>query len=123
DHRHIGHVEVPDGPVGPEDGARRRLPAALALALFAPATTAGCSRAAEPPPAAAASPPAQAAEAPPAGNGSGTVSGTVSASGTAGGVLEPETAREFPPQPGKPVVEQGGRTLGPRLLARRTGRP
>jgi plastocyanin len=96
--------------------------AALVAAI---AVAAACSRRAEPPPASAAAAPAasSAAAAAPAADGAARVVGKVPASGLAVIALEPKTAREFPPQDEKPVMDQVGLTFGPELLLVRTGEP
>ena len=38
-------------------------------------------------------------------------------------MLEPRTKREFPPQDGKPVMDQVGQAFGPDVLLVRTGQP
>ena len=53
----------------------------------------------------------------------GRVVGRVQASGTAVVVLEPKSARTFPPQTDKPVMDQVSLTFGPELLFVRTGQP
>jgi plastocyanin len=55
--------------------------------------------------------------------GTGSITGQVHADGTAVVVLEPKTARSFPPQTEKPVMDQVGLTFGPELLLVRTGQP
>jgi plastocyanin len=102
----------------------KRSCAARAIAFLVCGTAAACSRQTGPP-ATAAPPPAASAVAAPAlpASSSGTVSGTVSASGTAVVVLEPKTERSFPPQAEKPVMDQVGLTFGPELLIVRTGEP
>ena len=95
---------------------------AVVLALVAVA--AGCSKPAEPLPAAArdtTTPPATSTSA--ASEASATVVGKVHASGLAVVALEPKAARTFPPQPEKPVMDQVGLTFGPDLLLVRTGEP
>jgi plastocyanin len=101
----------------------KRSPGATrAIALVIAASGGACSRPAPPPPAASSTPaPVVASTSAPAS--SGTVSGTVGASGTAVVVLEPTTARTFPPQAEKPVMDQVGLTFGPELLVVRTGEP
>jgi plastocyanin len=47
----------------------------------------------------------------------------VQATGAAVVVLEPKTARTFPPQTETPVMDQAGLTFGPELLIVRTGAP
>ena len=92
------------------------------LALIAVCVAASaCSRADAPAPLAAAAPPPAEAGAP--GATRGTVNGAVRATGTAVVVLEPKTARSFPPPDGTPVMDQAGLTFGPELLLVRTGYP
>jgi plastocyanin len=80
-----------------------------------------CSKPGAPPrPAASAAPPPAAATSAAA---SGSVSGRVQATGTAVVVLEPKTARTFPPPDETPVMDQAGLTFGPELLLVRTGSP
>ena len=92
--------------------------AALVAAI---AVAAACSQRAEPPPSSAAA--ASTAAATPAADGAARVVGKVLASGLAVVALEPKTAREFPPQEEKPVMDQVGLTFGPELLLVRTGAP
>ncbi len=86
--------------------------------------TAACSRSDPPSPAAAApaAPPVTVAA---TGSQSGRVVGTVKGAGggTAVVVLVPKSARTFPPQDGKPVMDQVGLTFGPELLLVRTNQP
>jgi plastocyanin len=80
-----------------------------------------CSQS-EPPPSPAvgeAPPPAATA----ANAGTGSIAGRVHAKGAAVVVLEPKTARAFPPQNDKPVMDQQGLSFGPELLLVRTGQP
>jgi len=90
--------------------------AALVAAI---AIAAACSHRAEPLPSAGAS----AAAAAPAAGRTARVVGKVPASGLTVIALEPKTAREFPPQDEKPVMDQVGLTFGPELLLVRTGEP
>ena len=83
-------------------------------------TTCACSKPAPAPsPAVAAAPPAAAASSP----ASGSIAGRVQTTGTAVVVLDPKTARTFPPPSEKPVMDQAGLTFGPELLLVRTGYP
>ena len=83
-------------------------------------TTCACSKPAPAPsPAVAAAPPAAAASSP----ASGSIAGRVQTTGTAVVVLDPKTARAFPPPSEKPVMDQAGLTFGPELLLVRTGYP
>ncbi|HET6957188.1 MAG TPA: plastocyanin/azurin family copper-binding protein [Vicinamibacterales bacterium] len=73
-------------------------------------------------------PQAVAAAAPPAAESrsstaSGSVTGRVTANGTAVVVLDPKTPRTFGPPDEKPVMDQAGLTFGPELLLVRTGFP
>jgi plastocyanin len=54
---------------------------------------------------------------------SGSVTGRVTANGTAVVVLDPKTPRTFGPPDEKPVMDQAGLTFGPELLLVRTGFP
>ena len=94
------------------------LVAAIAVAI-------ACSQRAQSPPSNGATAPAASstAAATPAGDGAARVVGKVPASGLAVVALEPKTAREFPPQDEKPVMDQVGLTFGPELLLVRTGEP
>jgi plastocyanin len=95
--------------------------AALVAAI---AMAAACSRPAAPPPAGSATaPPASAAASVAAPDGAARLVGKVQASGLAVIALEPKTARAFPPQAEKPVMDQVGLTFGPELLLVRTGEP
>jgi plastocyanin len=99
---------------------------ASALALIVVTLTSGCTKPAEP--AAGASAPAAASAAATdvaatRANAGGKVVGNVQAGGTAVVVLEPKSARTFPPQREKPVMDQVGLTFGPELLLVRTGQP
>ena len=91
-----------------------------ALLIAVCLTACACSKAEPPPPAAVAA-------APPAAAGSsaarGSIAGRTHATGTAVVVLEPKTARTFPPPDEKPVMDQAGLTFGPELLLVRTGFP
>ena len=58
-----------------------------------------------------------------AGAATGSVVGSVHATGTAVVVLEPKSARTFPPPDEMPVMDQAGLTFGPELLLVRTGYP
>ena len=83
---------------------------------------AACSKSEPAPPATAAAAPAAAPVA--ASNaGTGSITGQVHADGTAVVVLEPKTARTFPAQTEKPVMDQVGLSFGPELLLARTGQP
>ena len=88
------------------------------VALFA------CSRSDPPPPPAAApgAPPVSVAA---TGAQGGRVVGTVKGAGGATAVvaLVPKSARTFPPQDEKPVMDQVGLTFGPELLLVRTNQP
>jgi plastocyanin len=73
-------------------------------------------------------PPAAAEAAPPAiesrpSAAGGSVTGRVTAKGTAVVVLAPKTPRTFGPPDEKPVMDQVGLTFGPELLLVRTGYP
>jgi plastocyanin len=89
------------------------------------AIAAACSPRAEPPPSSSAAVPAAASPAAtsPAAASAARVVGKVPASGLAVVALEPKTAREFPPQDEKPVMDQVGLTFGPEVLLVRTGEP
>jgi plastocyanin len=91
----------------------------VAVALCVAAVA--CSKSEPAPPAAAA--PAAAAPVAASSPGTGSVSGHVRADGTAVVVLEPKTARSFPAQTEKPVMDQVGLTFSPELLLVRTGEP
>lgn len=94
-----------------------------ALLIAAIALAAGCSKGDEPPPSTVpVSAPAPPPSAAPAGSGARIV-GTIHASSLAVVALEPKTTRAFPPQAGKPVMDQVGLTFGPELLLVRTGEP
>ena len=80
---------------------------------------AACSKAEAPAPVAA----APAAAAAPAVGDSGTVEGRVPAGSTSVVVLEPKSAKTFPPPTEKPVMDQAGLMFGPELLLVRTGYP
>ena len=80
-----------------------------------------CSTSEAPPSPAVTAPPPPAATASTAASGS--VAGSVHATGTAVVVLEPKTARAFPPQTETPVMDQVGLSFGPELLLVRTGQP
>lgn len=91
------------------------------LALIAVCVAASACSQSKPPPSSAvaeAPPPAVAANA-----GTGSIAGHVHTTGAAVVVLEPKTARTFPPQHDKPVMDQQGLTFGPELLLVRTGQP
>jgi len=91
---------------------------ALCALLFS-----SCSNASQPPPA---SPPAQTAPPPAASAATSRVVGKIAAAGTENPpviVLEPKTARAFPPQSEEPVMDQVSATFGPSLLFVRTGQP
>jgi plastocyanin len=92
----------------------------VALVLFSAA--AGCSKPPAPPSASAGSSGPTTAVTTRAA-GSDRVDGVVHASGTAVVVLEPKTARSFPPQIETPVMDQVGLSFGPELLLVRTGEP
>jgi len=96
--------------------------AALVAAI---AIAAACSQRAEPTPSRDAAAPAAASSAAAAAtaDGAARVVGKVQASGLAVIALEPKTARAFPPQDDKPVMDQVGLTFGPELLLVRTGEP
>ena len=92
---------------------RRRSIGWLAAAVIVSA----CSRA-EPP----APPPAAATTAPPApASNAGRIVGKVQGGGIAIVVLAPTTARTFPAQDEKPVMDQANLTFTPELLLVRTG--
>lgn len=55
--------------------------------------------------------------------GTGSIAGHVHTTGAAVVVLEPNTARTFPPQSEKPVMDQVGLSFSPELLLVRTGQP
>jgi plastocyanin len=89
--------------------------------LIAVCAAAGaCSKSEAPPPVPVAAPPPAAAA---AGSASGSVAGSLHATGTAVVVLEPKDARTFPQQSEKPVMDQEGLSFGPELLLVRTGQP
>ncbi|MBW8865814.1 MAG: hypothetical protein JF610_00530 [Acidobacteria bacterium] len=95
-----------------------------AALIAAIAIAAACSQRAEPPPSGAAAPAASSSAATAATtDGAARVVGKVQASGLAVIALEPKTARAFPPQDDKPVMDQVGLTFGPELLLVRTGEP
>jgi plastocyanin len=97
-----------------------------ALALLFVAAIAACSKPAAPPaaaPATADHAPSSTASTAPAPSSAGKVIGRIAGAGTAVVVLEPQTARAFPPQTDKPVMDQAGLTFGPELLVVRTGQP
>jgi plastocyanin len=96
----------------------RHAPLIAAIALAA-----GCSNSAESPPSAAPAATSAPAAAPAAADGSAQIVGKIQASGLAVVVLEPKTARTFPEQTDKPVMDQVGQTFGPELLLVRTGEP
>jgi plastocyanin len=84
------------------------------------AAACACSKPEAPPAPGAAAPPPSAAS---SAAGSGSVAGSVHATGTAVVVLEPKSARAFAPPGEKPVMDQAGLTFGPELLLVRTGYP
>ena len=88
------------------------------------AVMAGCSKPPEPPPAATtpASAPSTATATTSAAQ-PGRIVGKIHASGTAVVLLEPKSARTFPAQTDRPVMDQVGLTFGPELLLVRTGQP
>ena len=91
-----------------------------ALLIAACVTACACSKAEPPAPAAAvAAPPAVGASS----AAHGSIAGRTHTTGTAVVVLEPKTARTFPPPEEKPVMDQAGLTFGPELLLVRTGFP
>jgi plastocyanin len=96
-----------------------------AALIAAIAIAAACSQRAEPPPSGGAAAPAASSSAATAAtaDGAARVVGKVQASGLAVIALEPKTARAFPPQAEKPVMDQVGLTFGPELLLVRTGEP
>ena len=95
-----------------------------ALAAASIALAAGCSRPTEKAAApTATSAPAPATPASAAPDTTATIVGKVRASGLAVVALEPNSARAFPPQPDKPVMDQVGLTFGPEVLLVRTGEP
>jgi plastocyanin len=89
------------------------------IALCAAAAACSKSEAPRSPAAAASLPPAATT----AGSAIGSVAGSIHATGTAVVVLESKTARTFPPQSEKPVMDQEGLSFGPELLLVRTGQP
>jgi len=91
------------------------------LACAACIAVAACSKPAPPGPEATRAAPPRVASSTNAAAGS--VSGRVQATGAAVVVLEPKSARTFPPQTEKPVMDQAGLTFGPELLIVRTGEP
>ena len=95
---------------------------ASALALLVATMAGGCTKSAEPP-AVMPAPAATGVAATDANRKAGQIVGRVQASGTAVVVLEPRSARTFPPQSEKPVMDQVGLTFGPELLLVRTGQP
>ena len=96
-----------------------------AALVAAVAIAAACSQRAEPPPSNGTATPtaSSSSAAAPGGEGATRVVGKVPASGLAVIALEPKTARTFPPQAEKPVMDQVGLTFGPELLLVRTGEP
>jgi plastocyanin len=92
-----------------------------AAVVAAMAIAAACSPQRQEPP--AATPATAAAPAAAVADGTSRVVGKVQGSGLAVVALEPKTARVFPPQSGKPVMDQVGLTFGPELLLVRTGEP
>jgi len=96
-----------------------------AVLVAAIAIAAACSQRAEPRPSSGAAAPAAASTTAtaPAADRAARVVGKVPASAPAVIALEPKTAREFPPQDEKPVMDQVGLTFGPELLLVRTGEP
>jgi plastocyanin len=91
----------------------------LLIALCAAACACSKGEPAAPAVAAAAPPPAESRSS----NPSGSVTGRVTANGTAVVVLDPKTPRTFGPPDEKPVMDQAGLTFGPELLLVRTGFP
>ena len=91
-----------------------------ALLIAVCLTACACSKAEPPPPAVVAVAPAAAAGSSAA---RGSIAGRTHSTGTAVVVLEPKTARTFPPPEEKPVMDQAGLTFGPELLLVRTGFP
>ena len=91
-----------------------------ALLIAVCLTACACSKAEPPPPAVVAVAPAAAAGSSAA---RGSIAGRTHSTGTAVVVLEPKTARTFPPPDEKPVMDQAGLTFGPELLLVRTGFP
>ena len=89
------------------------------IVLCAAASACSMPDAPPPPAATATAPPAAAAT----GAASGSVTGSVHATGTAVVVLEPKGAKTFPPPDEPPVMDQAGLTFGPELLLVRTGFP
>ena len=90
------------------------------LALIAACVAAfACSKHEALSPPAVTAPPASAAS----GAATGSIAGSVHATGTAVVVLEPKTAQTFPPPAETPVMDQAGLTFGPELLLVRTGYP
>jgi plastocyanin len=105
-------------PACPRDASERatRRCAAVVFVLL----LSGCAKSSDPPPTTAV--PARAATS----STAGTVNGKAplpSSRGAVVVVLEPRTAREFPAQAEKPVMDQVGLTFGPELLFVRTGQP
>jgi plastocyanin len=96
---------------------------ASTLALLVVALAGGCTNPAEFPQTTAAAPAGTGAPATGSNARSGMIVGKVQASGTAVVVLEPKSARTFPAQSEKPVMDQVGLTFGPELLLVRTGQP
>jgi plastocyanin len=86
------------------------------------AAACACSKTEPAAPAAAVAPP-PAIESRSSSNAGGSVSGHVTANGTAVVVLDPKTPRPFGPPDEKPVMDQAGLTFGPELLLVRTGYP
>ena len=98
---------------------------ATLVAIF-PLLLVGCSPRSETPSSTAATPAAQPAPGEAAGNAPGRVEGTVPAPAAGAAVvvmLEPQVAREFPPQSDKPLMDQVGQAFGPDVLIVRTGQP
>ena len=93
----------------------RRL-AVVAICIAA----AACSRREPPPPPVPTAAPAAVAA---PGSASGTVAGHLHPGSTAVVVLEPKSARTFPPPAETPVIDQAGLMFGPELLLVRTGYP
>ena len=95
----------------------------MAVLAFVAAFSATCSKS---PPPARASLPANAAAPSPGAAAPNIILGTGPAPMPGASVvvvLEPRTARSFPPQSEPPVMDQAGLTFGPDLLLVRTGQP
>jgi plastocyanin len=93
--------------------SRSRLVAWLAAAALIPA----CSTPDAPPPAATTAAPAASAST------AGRIVGRIQPAATAVVVLAPRETRTFPPQDGKPIMDQANLTFTPEVLFVRTGQP